>query len=746
MRKKSLSLSIFVLLLIILFAFLSCTNLELNIKNEQIRLNNSILINISDNKIEILSNSKNILSFPKDSSFINAYEKDFTYEYHMASIKIKEKIKKSYTFQKISKIEKNDDYLIIEGYISQSKNSEKKIPYTLKIYAVNENMINFDLNLEDKTINQINLKFLSKEDEKIFGGGVQYSFLDLKGKNVPILTSEQGVGRGDQPITFGANLTSKAGGDCFTTYFPIPFFFTSKLRAFYFENSGYGEFDFSNRDYIDVKFVTDKNSNKLSGSFFINDSYKKIISTFSEINGKMPPLPDWTYGTILGIQGGKDKVISVVDNLIKQGNPISAIWIQDWCGKRTTSFGQQLKWRWYADEELYPDFKGFVKIMESKNIKVLGYINPFLAAKDPKKADDDFTNPMLQEAIEKGYLVKNKEDKPYLIQTVGFPAYLIDLTNPEAVEWIKNIIKENLIGSGLSGWMADFGEWLPMDAVLHSGVSAEILHNQYPVIWAKINREAITEAKKEGEIVFFARAGFLKSPKYSTLFWLGDQMVSFGINDGLASAILGTITASLSGIPFIHSDIGGYTTITNPLMTYHRSKELLIRWIEFEAFTPIFRTHEGNQPLNNWQVYQYSDFKTNFKSDEETTNFYNFFAKLHFKLKDYFKKYIEIASNDGIPVVRALFINYPDDMESYKIKYQFMVGDDLLIAPVIKEKTNKIRLYLPEGKWIHVWTKKVYEGKNYIEIDAPIGKPPVFILVGGENQNNLMEIFSEFNQ
>lgn len=745
MRRKSFILVLVIFIMTVLFLLLSCKNLEFTLKNEQIKLNNNILINILNDKIEILSDGKAFLSFSKDFSFINAFEKNYTYDYHMASIKIKEKVIKSYTFQNISKIDKNDEYIIIEGYLSQSKNLNDKVPYNLKIYSKSENRIDFKLNIEDKNINEINLKFLSKADERIFGGGVQYSFLDLKGKKVPILTSEQGVGRGDQPITFGANLTSKAGGDNFTTYFPIPFFFTSKLRAFYFENTGYGEFNFSNPNFVDVKFITDKETNMLSGSFFVGNSYKEIISTFSEINGKMPALPDWTYGTILGIQGGKDKVISVVDNLIKQGNPISAIWIQDWCGKRVTSFGQQLKWRWYPDEELYPDFKEFVKIMESKNVRVLGYINPFLADRDPKKSDDDFTNPMLKEAMEKDYLVKNKENKPYLIQTVGFPAYLIDLTNPNAIKWIKDIIKENLIGNGLSGWMADFGEWLPMDAVLHSGVKAEIFHNQYPVIWAKINREAIDEANKNGEIVFFARAGYLQSPKYSTLFWLGDQMVSFGMNDGLPSAVLATITASLSGIPFIHSDIGGYTTITNPIMTYHRSKELLLRWIEFEAFTPIFRTHEGNQPLNNWQVYQYSDLKTNFKSDEETVNFYNFFAKLHFKLKDYFKKYIDMASKNGIPVVRTLFFNYPEDIETYKIKYQFMVGDDLLIVPVIKEKTNKIKLYLPEGKWIHVWTKKIYEGRSYIEIDAPIGKPPVFVLVGGENQNILLEIFSEFN-
>lgn len=281
MRRKSFNLVLVIFILTVLFLLLSCKNLEFTLKNEQIKLNNNILINILNDKIEILSDGKAFLSFSKDFSFINAFEKNYTYDYHMASIKIKEKVIKSYTFQNISKIDKNDEYIIIEGYLSQSKNLNDKVPYNLKIYSKSENRIDFKLNIEDKNINEINLKFLSKADERIFGGGVQYSFLDLKGKKVPILTSEQGVGRGDQPITFGANLTSKAGGDNFTTYFPIPFFFTSKLRAFYFENTGYGEFNFSNPNFVDVKFITDKETNMLSGSFFVGNSYKEIISTFS---------------------------------------------------------------------------------------------------------------------------------------------------------------------------------------------------------------------------------------------------------------------------------------------------------------------------------------------------------------------------------------------------------------------------------------------------------------------------------
>ncbi len=742
MKKNKIILFSLIVFIMIYSVFTSCTRTSIKLNKETFELSEGVIAKINESNIEIFSQGKDFVVFPLNNSFINAFEKEISYEYHMASINIKEKVKKSYTNQQISSIKNSDGILLISGFLFENNSSSEKIPYRMKITAENTNKIDIEIIVDNNRVNSIKLKYISYKDEYIFGGGIQYSFLNLKGKKVPILTSEQGVGRGDQPITFGANLTQKAGGDNFTTYCPVPFFLTSKLRSFYFENSGYGVFDFSNSDIIDVEFLTSSESSKINCSFYKEDSYLSLISAFAKDNGKMPELPDWSYGTILGIQGGSQKVIKVVDSLIEAGNPIKAIWIQDWCGRRVTSFGDQLKWRWYPDENLYPDFKNFVKIMESKGVKVLGYINPFLADKDPKKPDDDFSNPLLEEAIKQDLLVKDKSNKPYLIQTVGFPAYLLDLTNPKTIEWIKKIIKTNMIDNGLSGWMADFGEWMPMDAVLFSGESAETFHNKYPTIWAQINREAIIEANKEGQILFFTRAGFSKSAKYSTLFWLGDQMVSFGLNDGLASAILGTITASISGIPFVHSDVGGYTTITNPIMTYHRSKELLLRWMEFEAFTPIFRTHEGNQPLNNWQVYQYSDEKSSFKSNDETTDYYTIYSKIHFSLATYFKPYIELASKTGIPVIRALFLNYPDDKETYKIKYQFMVGDGLLVAPVIKEKAKKIRLYLPEGKWMHVFSKKIYEGKRYIEIDAPIGMPAVFILMGGKDEKLLEDVFN----
>lgn len=134
-----------------------------------------------------------------------------------------------------------------------------------------------------------------------------------------------------------------------------------------------------------------------------------------------------------------------------------------------------------------------------------------------------------------------------------------------------------------------------------SGEDPITAHNRYPELWAQINREFVDEWKKnnsrEGEdqgdgLVFFMRAGFRNSPKWGMLFWEGDQMVSWQANDGIKSSVVGLLSSGLSGYAFNHNDIGGYCAVSFPLIKYQRSEELLLRWMELNSFTTVFRTHE----------------------------------------------------------------------------------------------------------------------------------------------------------
>ncbi len=206
---------------------------------------------------------------------------------------------------------------------------------------------------------------------------------------------------------------------------------------------------------------------------------------------------------------------------------------------------------------------------------------------------------------------------------------------------------------------------------------------------------------------------------------ISDHEVSWDEHDGIKSAVTGLLSSGLSGYSLQHSDIGGYTAIDHPLLKYHRSQELLMRWTELAAFTVVFRTHEGNRPEVNHQIY----------SDEETLRHFNRFAKVYAAWKPYRMKLVAEAAETGLPVVRHPFIHYPHDPEVYDLEYQFMVGSQFMVALVLDPKEEKAEVYLPAGRWVHLWSKESYGSPrkgSYQTLSAPIGEPAVFYKEGSE--------------
>jgi len=723
-----------------LMFFISCSSQgELKYSPAEDITAGSIKVTSDKSFIDITDSAsgRSFMKLPIDRPFLKGETADMTVSYRMASFKFKEKIINESVNQSIDSITASGNTVIIKGELSDREGSTG---YEFIIKPHSPVAVTFDVALKTDKYNRIILTYGSHKDEQFFGFGTQYSNFNLKGKKLFTFTEEQGIGRGDQPITFLADVTNGAGGDEFTSYAPIPHYITTENRSVFYDNTSYGEFDLRKKDEVTVRF----RENNIKGTIWLGSNPLDLIEKYTLKTGRFPLLPDWAYGTWLGLQGGAEKVKRVVKEAKEAGNPVTAIWIQDWVGKRTTNFGDQLKWRWYAQEKSehvdsdgkpepsYPDFKNFCADMNRDGVKVLGYVSSFLADTNPDVKNDTFTNPMLDEAKAKGYLVKNPEGGDYLIRTVGFPAYLIDLTNPDAVRWIKNIIKKNMIDMGLSGWMADFGEWLPYDAILHDKRDAALYHNVYPVDWARVNREAIAEAGMEGKIVFFTRAGYSYSNKYSTAFWLGDQMVDFKKNDGLPSAILGLNSSGMSGIAVNHSDVGGYTGIKALpawISPYDRVKELTERWAEANAFTAIFRTHEGNLPGRFHQVYR----------DRDSAEKFARMGKVHYALKDYIAHLSKEAAEKGYPIVRHPYLNFPEDKNTYNLKYQFMLGEDLLVIPVIKKGTDKVEGYFPEGTWKNIFTGETVEGGKSAAVKAPLGTPAAFVKSGGKWSERILE-------
>lgn len=548
-------------------------------------------------------------------------------------------------------------------------------------------------------INRLWLRLAAEEQEHVYGCGEQFSHFDLRGRNFPLWTSEQGVGRNkDTYITFLADKEDRAGGDYYWTFFPQPTFISSRKYYCHVDDSAYMDFDFRHPSYHELQLWNIPEKLVLEAA----DTYVELLGKLTAYLGRQPELPDWVYdGVWIGVQGGTEVVLDKLNRALAMGLQVSGVWAQDWQGVRHTSFGKRLMWNWIWNRELYPGLDKEIEKLREKGIRFLGYINPYVAVEGH----------LFKEASAAGFLAKNDRGEDYLVDFGEFDAGIVDFTNPEACEWYKNVIKENMIRFGLSGWMADFGEYLPTDVVLHNGASAEWMHNAWPAMWARLNREAVEEEDKLDDVTFFMRAGYTGSQRYCTMMWAGDQNVDWSLDDGLASVIPAALSLAMSGFGLHHSDIGGYTT----LFGMKRTKELFMRWAEHSAFTPIMRTHEGNRPDDNWQ----------FDSDDETLLHFARMSRVYTALKPYLKAAVKENADTGVPVMRPLFLHYERDERAYSIQYQYLLGRDLLAAPVIEEGQRTVSVYLPEDEWIHLWTGRTYRGGD-IQVDAPLGQPPVF--------------------
>ena len=639
-------------------------------------------------------------------------------------------------------------------------------------------------------LNQVTLRYASDPEEFIYGLGEQFSSAEHKGKRVPILTAEQGIGRGKQPLTWTFNrLFQGSGGSWHTTYTSIPHYVTSRARSVHLTDFSYGEFDFTDDDAISVAYVPiptsdgfssaaagdrtpdgsvrlgthsegnarTKAPHTMTGEIIGARTVARAVEAYTEHAGRQKRLPKWARegGVILGVTGGAEKAKRVVEKVRTADVPIAGLWLQDWGGTRNTSIGiERVWWNWVLDEDAYPDWAALRDDAREKNdARILTYVNPFLMRSRGVKGA------LYREAKEKGYMVtRQRSGKVYLLGTEPGVGYgLLDLTNPAAAAWIEDVIVDMALNTGASGWMADFGEYLPFDCALHSGESPLAVHNRYPEMWAEINQRAMARAglfgtdsqrdeddgetkenDDEREGVFWSRSASSKSPRFSSLFWLGDQLVSWDAHDGMKSALCGMLSGGLSGLAFSHSDIGGYTATPGN----SRSVELLKRWMELSSLADsVFRTHQGNRQFNNAQIWDSDDVLDHLR----------WFTKLHVILGKYRGSLMEETEKRGLPVTRPMVLHYASDVIASALATQFLIGRYLLAVPVMDRGTLKVHAYLPPGDvWLDVWTTQRAPAQGHgfggdisalppgtepghgawVTVDAPVGWPAVFIRIG----------------
>ena len=541
------------------------------------------------------------------------------------------------------------------------------------------------------------LVFAAVPGEGIFGGGEQYRQLDMKGEKIVNFVSEHIVVPPIVRKTILKFLPYKEKPHSYIgTYSPMSTYTSSEKYALRFDVSAYGVADFTRGDASVFRFAECPRS----AFYAAGDSFAAVAKTLAAETPSNVRLPDWCMdGMIVAVQGGFPRVTEKADEMLKNGVKLAGVWSQDWSGRKVTAVGKQVYWNWEADETLYPDFDENVRALHEKGVKFLAYINPYLV-KDGR---------LYNYCAEKGMLIRNREGGIYHIKSTTFDAGMIDLTYPAAVEFVKEtLIKRNMLDRGVDGYMADFGEYLPVDCVLHAGDPAE-LHNEWPVIWAKINREAVESHPRGGEVFFFTRSGYNGAEKYSTVMWNGDQHTDFTRDYGMPCVMPATFNLGFSGYAAVHSDVGGFISFAS----LARSAELLVRWTEMNAFSPLMRSHETIRPDVNVQPY-----------DERVVAHTAALSRVHAALKPYLMRCMEQA-REGIPVMRPDFYE-SGDYAKHTEDYAYLLGSDVFVAPVITAGAAERTVTLPEGDWVRFFGGERVRGGQRATFPAPLGTPVAF--------------------
>ncbi len=541
-------------------------------------------------------------------------------------------------------------------------------------------------------LNRITFSFPAKPGEAVYGAGAQYGGVSLRGRRIPLWVHEKRLGREAVPVL--------GGSGAHATYLPMPTFFSKDFTFVHVDSPAYGFLDFKHARRHRLELW------ELPASVTVGYEHtpRTLMRRMTALLGHAPVLPQWCLdGLWMEISGGVEALVSRLEKTVKAGVQVSALCLKDWSGFRETQHGKKPFFDWVWNRELYPRLDQMIKELAARNVRVLAYINPHLSIEGR----------LFAEASLKGFLVRKPQGGNYINDMGGFMAGHIDLSNPDACAWYKEIIKENILKVGFSGYFADMGEYLPSGAVLYNGEDARRMHNRWPVLWAKLNREAVREAGRTADAVFFTRAGYGGIALQTMLTTTGDHNTGWGHTDGLPSALTAALTLSCSGMGVPLCEAGG-----NVSQFSRRTEELLVRWAEFAAFMPILRMTELDGQLS-------------FDDSEEMLDLIARLSRVHGALAPYLRACIKEAAGEGMPVLRPLFLELPGQPALHSIFDAYMLGGELLVAPILQKGKTKRKVVLPEGYWVHLWTGKQYaEGETLI--DAPLGRPPVFYRPGGK--------------
>ena len=539
--------------------------------------------------------------------------------------------------------------------------------------------------------------------EHLVGLGGQSFDVDHRGETVPLWVQEDGIGKFPDPDDIYAGIWFLTGRK-HSTHTPMPMLLSSARYAIAVDTDARAVFALGSEDDDEVcRYEAWENT--LDLQVFVGDTSREAFTNMIDWVGKPARAPELAFAPWVDALFGSANVRRVAQKLRTTGVAASVIWTEDWRGGENSSLGYALHEDWRVDRTMYPDFEQLANDLRASGFAFHTYHNTFI----------DDTADIAAEAVAAGYTIQ-KDGQTHKFTGVKFnPSTMLDLSNPAAVTWAKGVMGE-AITIGSDGWMADFAEWLPTNIQLASGEDPMRAHNRYPVDWARFNQElfAANRPPNRPPPIYFMRSAWLHSQPLTQVVWAGDQQTDWTEGDGFPSVIPIGLGLGLAGFPYFGHDIGGYMDQgTTPT-----SEELFYRWTTLGALSPVMRTHHGRAVMDNWQ----------WERDAATTAHFRRWTRLHMQLVPYLMAAVDQFERDGSPLFRMIALDYPDEDWAWTTIDQYLLGDRILVAPIVTQGATAREVKLPAGTWLPLLGGAAVSGTQMVS--APRTEIPAFVPAG----------------